>query len=81
MNTLMSVIIDRECHRAEQVSDGMKAIGEAIAAPVRPLLSLTAHEERMKREGEIRALMRRKRGLQAEINDVNDRIALLEAQP
>lgn len=84
MNTLIGVLIDRdlseiEVKRAEHTAAVLRKVNDGPL--IKPLLDPTKHEQRLIREHDIRHLMSRKRQLQAEINDVNDRINLLEKQP
>ena len=82
--TLTGVLIDRalddiEAQRAQHTAAVLRRVNEGPL--VKPFINPASHEARLLREGKIRQLMSTKRQLQSQINEVNDRIALLEAQP
>lgn len=64
--------------RVEHLNNVIERVHEGLGTP---LLDPAKHQARLQREGKIRDLMRERRTLQAQINNVNDRIALLEEQP
>lgn len=74
MNTIASIILDREVTHAEQMARVMCAVTDQIFAPAKPKAASPTPETIRQ---QIQELTSREAQLQAELNDVRERLTLL----
>src|SRR5687768_3843616 len=67
MNTMLSILLERECAHAEQLGAGLRAVTDEIFRPPP--------------KDELRILRDKRAQLEAKLNDTDERIALLSAPP